>query len=87
MISERYLCKDKVRISCRKMFRVGAVTAVRNRLMNAVFFFSDESRELLVGKMSITRFEREGYQHRQRNLPLSPAQARALSPRNSPRFK
>lgn len=26
--------------------------AVRNRLMNAVFFFKDESRDLLTGKTS-----------------------------------
>lgn len=49
MISERYLCRLSVRISCRKVLRVGAVIAVRKRFMKAVFFFRDESRDLLTG--------------------------------------
>ena len=35
------------------MLRVAAVTAVRSRFMNAVFFFKDESRDLFTWKTSI----------------------------------
>jgi hypothetical protein len=47
MISDRYLCRLRVRISCRNVERVAALMAVRRRLMKAVFFLSDESSELL----------------------------------------
>jgi hypothetical protein len=53
MISERYLCKLKVRISWRKVLRVAAVTAVRSRLIKAVFFLSDESRLFATGNKSV----------------------------------
>jgi hypothetical protein len=51
MISDRYLCRLRVRISCRKVLSVAADTAVRRRLMKAVFFFREESRDLLTSKM------------------------------------
>lgn len=50
MISERYLVRLRVLISCKKVFRVAEEIAVRNRLMKAVFFLSDESRDLPTGK-------------------------------------
>lgn len=52
MTSDRYLCKDKERISCRKVLELAAVIAVLSRLMKAVFFFRDESRELLTTNWS-----------------------------------
>ena len=55
MISERYLWSDKVRTSWRKILSAVAVMPVRRRLMKAVFFFSDESSELLTGKTSAPR--------------------------------
>lgn len=44
--------KLTVLISWRKVLRVAGEMAVRRRLMNAVFFFKVESRELAIGKMS-----------------------------------
>ena len=55
MISDRYLCKLRVRISCRKVLRVAAVIAVRRRFIKAVFFFSDESRALLTWYRSVNQ--------------------------------
>ena len=47
MISERYLWRERVDISWRKVPRVADEIAVRRRLMKAVFFFREESRDLL----------------------------------------
>lgn len=52
MISDRYLCKLRVRISWRKVDSVALVMAVRSRLIKAVFFFKDESRVLLTANTS-----------------------------------
>lgn len=52
MISERYLWRERVRISDRKVERAEALIPIRRRLMKAVFFFSAESRDLLTGKTS-----------------------------------
>jgi len=56
MISDKYLCKLRVRISWRKVLRVAAVIAVRRRLMKAVFFFREESRDLLTWNMSVESY-------------------------------
>lgn len=53
MISERYLCRLSVRISWINVLRLAAVMAVRSRLINAVFFFSDESSDLLTSKTPV----------------------------------
>jgi hypothetical protein len=45
MISDKYLCRERVQISCRKTVWPAALMAVRRRLMKAVFFFMDESSE------------------------------------------
>lgn len=52
MISERYLRRLRVRISCRKVFRVEDVITVRSLLIKAVFFLREESSEELTGKTS-----------------------------------
>lgn len=58
--------------------------AVRRRLMNAVFFFREESRELLTAKTSVG-YEREILGEAGKvGAPFSPAQARALRSRSSP---
>ena len=41
-----------MRISCIKVFKVGAVMAVRRRFMKAVFFLSEESSDLLTWNTS-----------------------------------
>ena len=46
------MCNDSDEISCMKAAPLAAVMPVRRRFMNAVFFFSDESRDLLTGKIS-----------------------------------
>jgi hypothetical protein len=46
MISERYFWRDRVRISARKVSWAAEERPVLRRLINAVFFLSDESREL-----------------------------------------
>ena len=53
MTSERYLCRDKVRISCKNEPRLVGVIAVRRRLMKAVFLLRDESKEPLASEMSV----------------------------------
>lgn len=45
-----YFCSDNVRTSVRKPERAVEVMPVRRRLMKAVFFFRDESRELLTSR-------------------------------------
>jgi hypothetical protein len=45
MISERYFWRDNVRISDRKVSCAADDNPVLRRLINAVFFLSDESRE------------------------------------------
>ena len=68
-----------------KVLSVAAETAVLRRLMNAVFFFKDESRDLLTSKTPASL-----YQHLAPScvllihLPLSPSQARLFNSRNSP---
>lgn len=52
IISDRYLCKLRVRISCTKVLREVDVMPVRSLLMNAVFFLRAESSELLTGRTS-----------------------------------
>ena len=52
MISDKYLERLKVRISWMNVVCVAAVIAVRRRLIKAVFFFSDESSELLMENTS-----------------------------------
>ena len=47
------MCSESVRISVRKVFSDAGVIAVRRRLMKAVFFLRDESRELLAVKTSV----------------------------------
>lgn len=54
MISDKYLCSDRVRISERKVESAEAVIPVRRRLIKAVFFFNAESSDLLTGNMSKT---------------------------------
>ena len=54
MISDRYLCKERVLISPRNAERAEAVTPVRKRFIKVVFFFNDESRDLLVSNRSMT---------------------------------
>ena len=53
MISERYLFKLSVLISCMKVGSVAVVTAVLRRLMKAVFFLRALSRALATGKTSM----------------------------------
>lgn len=85
MTSERYLCRDSERISWRKVVIVVTVIAVRRRLMNAVFFFSEESRDPLVRKTSghastlYRTTARVGAY-----LPFSPAHVLRLMSRSSP---
>lgn len=52
MTSERYFCRESERISWMKATVLEDVMAVLRRLMKAVFFFKDESSELLVEKIS-----------------------------------
>ena len=52
MISDIYFCSDNVRISVINPVRAVGVMPVRKRLMKAVFFLSDESRELLTSRIS-----------------------------------
>ena len=52
MTSERYFCRESERISWIKPTVLEEVMAVLRRLMKAVFFFKDESSELLVEKTS-----------------------------------
>lgn len=85
MISERYLCNERVRISWRNVLAADPAMAVRSLLMNAVFFFNEESRELSTGKTSMeSDYEQCLQSERQTHLPLSPAQARSLEVRSSP---
>ena len=60
MTSERYFCSDRERISWRKVVVLAGVMAVRSRFMNAVFFFRDESRELLTVKRSASEVRSVG---------------------------
>ena len=60
MTSDRYFCKDKERVSCRKVDVLDAVIAVRRRLMKAVFFLSDESSEVFVGSTSEHHMSQNG---------------------------
>lgn len=60
-----------MRTSCRNVVRVVVVTAVRNRLINAVFFFRDESRDLLMMKISkIAISEQLNTSYRETDLSL-----------------
>lgn len=52
MISERYLERERVRISWMNVLDVEPTMAVRRRRMNAVFFFREDSREFSTGKTS-----------------------------------
>ena len=61
MTSDRYFCSDNERISWRKVVVLAAVIAVRSRLMKAVFFFKDESRELLTLKRSVSEIRLSSY--------------------------
>ncbi len=47
-----YFCSDSVRTSARNPVSAVEVMPVRRRLMKAVFFFRDESRELLTSRTS-----------------------------------
>lgn len=58
--------------------------AVRKRFMNAVFFLSDESRELLTWKTSIPCYQIASSVSWKGNSLLSSAHARAFSSRSSP---
>lgn len=60
------------------------VMAVLRRLMKAVFFFKDESSELLVENTSTQVSVQETGMIADRWLLLSPAQTRALVSRKSP---
>lgn len=60
MISDRYLWRERVRMSVRKVGRAEALVPVRRRLMKAVFFLRAESRDLLTGKTSRTCREKRG---------------------------
>lgn len=55
MISDRYLWRDKVRMSDKKVDREEALIPVRRRLIKAVFFLRAESRDLLTGNTSMGR--------------------------------
>ncbi len=43
MTSERYLCSESDRVSCKKVPVLAALIAVRKRLMKAVFFLNEVS--------------------------------------------
>lgn len=47
-----YFCSDSVRTSVRKPVRAVEVIPVRRRLMKAVFFLREESREVLTSRIS-----------------------------------
>lgn len=53
MTSERYLWRESDRVSWRKVLVPEAVSAVRKRLMKAVFFLSEVSREDEIAKTSV----------------------------------
>lgn len=59
--------------------------AVRRRLMKAVFFFREESRELLTVKTSVGHERTISRETGNVGAPFSPAQARTLRSRSSPR--
>ena len=63
-----------------------AVIAVRTRLIKAVFFFRDESRELLTGKTSHRDLNKTFFSgcFYWREVPVSPAHTLALMSRSSP---
>lgn len=90
MISERYLLRLREAISCRKELRFVEEMAVRSRRINAVFFFSDESRDLFTAKRSISRVNGSSQNTQYHGaqilscLPVSPAQARSFNARNWP---
>lgn len=93
MISERYLCRLSVRISWRKVPRVAEVTAVRSRLMKAVFFFRDESSVLFTAKRSargyVSMKSRDGYNDGLKTPgegygPFSPSHPFSFKARSSP---
>ena len=58
--------------------------AVRRRLMKAVFFFREESRELLTVKTSADHECESSREAGNVGEPFSPAQARAFKSRSSP---
>lgn len=53
MISDKYFCRDSVLISLSKPGCAAADIPVLSRLIKAVFFFKDESREEPTGKTSV----------------------------------
>ena len=58
--------------------------AVRNRFMKAVFFFRDESKEVLTVKRSTEMSSGSVFDEVKQNIPISPAQALELMSRSSP---
>lgn len=78
-------------MSVRNVGSAEAVIPVRRRLMNAVFFFKAESRDLLTGKTSVVE-NLLGCEHDKSPkmkggaivIPVSSAQALAFSSRSSP---
>ena len=59
---------------------LAAVIAVRSRFMKAVFFFKDESRELLTLNRSVSEIRLSSLrQDGKHDVPVSPAQAFELT--------
>lgn len=87
MISDKYLWRERVRISDRKVESAEAVIPVRRRFMKAVFFFKAESNDLLTAKRSavlIISYELSVSEYAWGDVPPSPDHARSFRSRSSP---